>query len=883
MKKLLLFLVLTCCFAQVHAEHLKGGFFTYRNTGQPGSSPGTIRYEVTLTVYMICIPVGTTDPRASATVPVTIFNASTNTEINTIDFPKINQYKIGKSVPEPCVTNTPLNCYYEVLIYRSNVDLAPSAGGYVLSYQRCCRIIGISNLQPPSNAVGNTYSINIPGTNLHPLGPTNSSSTFLTNDTVVICRNSFFRYSFQATDPDGDELHYSFCDAWVGGGQSTGPGTGPNTAAPNPAAPPPYPLVSYENGFSGTTPLGPQVTIDPNTGVISGIGPEIGEYVITVCVEERRNGRTIGFNRKELHVKVADCSVVKATLDPSYVNCNDFNVQFSNNSPNGVRTSSWDFGVPGISSDTSSLAAPPFSYPDTGVYMVKLVVNRGDQCADSMTAPVRVFPGFFTNFNWKGVCANFPTRFFDSTTTRYGVVDKWSWDFGDLTTGADTSRLKNPTYTYPTPQPYMVRMIVGTSKGCLDTVEKQVFITDKPPLAIPARDTLMCSGDTMQLRAVGDGLFSWTPNTRMLNANTATPLTWPTVTTTYTVRLDADGCIATDTMQVRVVNLVTLRMPADTTICLTDTAHLYAFSNGLRYLWRPSLETEESREVDRFVVPTLAINDYKVYSRIGHCIDSGMLRVRTVPYPKITLMGDTLICFRASVQLQASHNGTSFEWNPKTWLTNANTLTPVARPPDTTMYVLTVRDTLSGCPKPSFDTVVVNVTPRIHASAGNDTAVIAGQPLQLQATGGVRYEWTPGTGLNRTDVANPIGFYDIDPEYIQYFVRVFDPYNCVDSACVRVRVFRTEPSIFVPTAFTPNHDGKNDEVKPIAVGMRTIRFFRIFNRWGQLVFETTVNGQGWDGTIKGKEQNTEVYVWVCEAEDFRGARYFRKGTVTLIR
>ncbi|RYZ22578.1 MAG: PKD domain-containing protein, partial [Chitinophagaceae bacterium] len=656
MKKLLLLLLFCGCFFQGFAEHLKGGFFTYRNTGQPGSAPGSIRYDVTLTVYMTCTA---NSQQASNSVPVTVFNAGTNTEIITINFPQVQRFELRKDYPEPCINNMPPPCYYLVLVYRASVDLVPSAAGYVLSYQRCCRIIGISNLQAPSNGVGNTYSINIPGTNLNPLGPTNSSSTFLVNDTVVVCRNSFFRFSFEATDPDGDQLRYSFCDAWVGGGQAQGPPNGPNTATPNPAAPPPYGLVPYEPGFSGTTPLGPRATIDPNTGVISGIAPDVGEYVVTVCVEERRGGAIIGFNRKELHVKVTDCSVVKATLDPSYVNCDDFNVQFVNNSPTGVNTSFWDFGVPGLANDTSTLAAPPFTYPDTGVYTVKLVVNRGDRCADSMTSTVRVYPGFFTNFNWKGVCANFPTRFFDSTRTRYGVVDKWSWDFGDATTNADTSRLQNPTYTYPTPQMYNVRMIVGTSKGCLDTVEKQVFILDKPPLAIPARDTLMCAGDTMQLRAEGDGLFSWTPNTRMLNANTATPLVWPTVTTTYTVRLDADGCIATDTMQVRVVNFVTLRMPADTTVCLTDSAHLYAISNGLRYRWEPSLEIDETREPDRYVIPTAPLNSYKVYSRIGHCIDSGTLRVRTVPYPQISIMGDTLICFRASVQLQASHDGTS--------------------------------------------------------------------------------------------------------------------------------------------------------------------------------------------------------------------------------
>jgi gliding motility-associated-like protein len=879
MKKLLLFLLLGLCVNTAFADHLKGGFFTYRYVGA-GATAGTYRYDVTLTVYMVCA--AKSNPGQTPTsVPITIFNTATNTEITTVSFPRVNSFDVAKTVPEQCITNTPVECYYYIQVYQSTVDLAPTAAGYTLSYQRCCRIIGISNLIGPTNSLGNTYSVAIPGTNVHPDGPKNRSSTFQINDTVVICRNSYFEYSFQGSDPDGDILRYSFCDAFDGGGQ--GQGNCLTCSTPNPAAAPPYALVPYSGGFGGTTPLGNRVTIDPNSGLIKGIAPDIGEYVVTVCVEEIRGGVVIARNRKELHVKVADCSVVRATLDPSYVNCKDFNVQFTNNTPSGVNTSFWDFGVPVVTTDTSSLAAPPFTYPDTGVYQVKLVVNRGDRCADSMTAPVRVYPGFFSGFRIQGVCANRPTRFFDSTVTRYGVVDRWSWDFGDLATQADTSHLQNPTYTYPAPTNYDVTFIVGTSKGCLDTVKRRITITDKPPLFIPTRDTLMCASDTMQLNAVGAGNFSWTPNNRMSGANTATPLTWPVVSTTYTVVLDADGCIATDTMRVRVVNFVTLRMPADTTVCLSDSARLYAYTNGLRFLWTPGIQNGESTDLTPMVFPTQPINDYKLYSRIGHCIDSGIYRIRTVPYPTVSISGDTLICFRASVQLQGSHNGTSFQWSPTTWLTNANTVTPTARPPVNTTYVLTVRDTLSGCPKPSSDTVVVSVMPRIYPDAGNDTMVVAGQPVQLHATGGIRYLWTPAIGLNRPDIADPIGFYDINPEYINYIVRVYDSLNCVDSARVRVRVFRTGPSIFVPTAFTPNGDGRNDVVKPIAVGMRLIRFFRVFNRWGELVYETTVNGAGWDGRINGKEQGTNVFVWVCEAEDYTGKRYFSKGTVTLIR
>ena len=87
----------------------------------------------------------------------------------------------------------------------------------------------------------------------------------------------------------------------------------------------------------------------------------------------------------------------------------------------------------------------------------------------------------------------------------------------------------------------------------------------------------------------------------------------------------------------------------------------------------------------------------------------------------------------------------------------------------------------------------------------------------------------------------------------------------------------------MPTAFTPNGDGKNDKVRPIAAGMLRIEYFNIYNRWGQLVFSTQMDGHGWDGAIGGQIQNTGVFTWAVKAVDYMGKSYFQKGTVTLIR
>ena len=98
-----------------------------------------------------------------------------------------------------------------------------------------------------------------------------------------------------------------------------------------------------------------------------------------------------------------------------------------------------------------------------------------------------------------------------------------------------------------------------------------------------------------------------------------------------------------------------------------------------------------------------------------------------------------------------------------------------------------------------------------------------------------------------------------------------------------VKVFATTPIVFVPTAFTPNNDGKNDILKPIPAGIARIEYFMVYNRWGQQVFQSSAASQGWDGRINGKLQGTNTYVWLVKAVDYTGATYFQKGTVTLIQ
>jgi gliding motility-associated-like protein len=863
------------------ANHLKGGFITYKYLGTAAN--GNLRYSIRITVYMICTASG---GQLDPSLPVTIYDAGSNALIFNGQTTVTNTYNLLKTWDDLCITGEKTGCIYKIYTYDlPNVELPPNSAGYVVSYQRCCRITGIANIAGSSQNYGNTYTVTIPGSNRGALAPQNSSPEFLINDTATICRLSYFQLLFSATDPNSDSLSFSFCDALHGGGQATSPANGPNTASPNPAAAPPYSSVPYSGGFSGGSPLGPNVTIDPRTGMISGIAPESGEYVVAVCVNEYKSGVLIASSRKELHIEVGDCNAVKATLNPEYVNCKTTSVSFKNNTPNGIVTNFWDFGVTSSTTDTSSQATPTFNYPDTGVYNVKLHVVSGAGCTDSTTAIVRVFPGFDPGFMINGVCTNKPTQFFDTTKTKYGVVNSWSWNFGESTVTNDTSTLQNPVFTYPLSGSKPVVFIVGSSKGCRDTVLKNIFIQDKPPLDFAFRDTLICNGDSLELHGIGNGNFSWTPNANMLNPNTPDPTVWPSVTTTYTARLDDNGCINTDTVRVRVVNFVTLIGRPDTTICLTDSVQLgVAYTNALKFTWTPTTGIADPTVLNAMALPTAPSQSYHLVARISHCIAEDDLGVNTVPYPTSNAGPDTTICYNTSAFLHGAVNATNFIWTPVNTLNNPSMLDPVARPLDTTAYILMAISPLSGCPKPVRDTVIVNVLPRIIPFAGRDTAVIVNQPLQFNATGGTSYIWSPSTGLSNPNIPNPIGIYNIsDIDRVRYKVRVFNSSGCEDSAFVNVRIFRLPAQVLVPTAFTPNFDGTNDLFRPIGVGITKILYFRVFNRWGQLVFSTTQNNHGWDGKINGKEQGTGVFVWVVKAVDYTGKDFFAKGTVTLIR
>ncbi|MCW3116494.1 MAG: hypothetical protein JWM28_576 [Chitinophagaceae bacterium] len=868
MRKQIVFLILLGIPFFAMADHITGGQMYYKYTG---TTNGLNHYNVTLKLYMRCNS-GRQFPDPGY---VSVFDKSTFARISDIPVSLSNQETLTLTDNNPCITNPPIVCYI-VGYYNFIVSLASSVNGYILSAQINFRIDGISNLVSGYGQTGATYTTEIPGTSSLAAADINSSAHFTGVDLVVSCAHNAFSYNFAAVDEDSDELHYYFCNAYATGG---GGGRGGEGA---PASPPPYSRVPYGAGYSGSSPLGNNVKINASTGLITGLAPTEGIYVVTVCVDEIRNGVVIATQRKDLQVNIADCNIAAASLLPDYLLCGDTKtITISNQSVSPlIKTYNWDFfDNKGDLLYSSSEGNVSYSFPDTGSYSVKLVINRGGPCSDSVVSLASVYPGFVPAFEFSGICIAKPTVFTDASTSVYGTVNSWEWDFGDNADDGNFS--ENTTHTFAVTGPKNVQLIATDTKGCRDTITKTVNIVDKPPIQLAFRDTLICLNDKVPLLASGSGIFSWTPEVNIVNENTPNPIVSPTVTSVYFVHLDEEGCLNDDSVKINVVDHVTLQAMNDTTICSSDTIQLKLISDGLNYSWTPASQINNAL-LSSPVAVTDVTTTYNVTAVIGSCSASDRVVVNTVPYPTAKAGDDKLICYNTSVQLQAASDGNIYLWTPAASLTNASILNPVANPQASTDYVLFTYDS-KGCPKPGKDTVLVTVLPDIIAFAGRDTAVVTGQPLHFNAAGGVSYLWEPSTGLSANDIADPVGIYNFPSPGILYKLYVYNEAGCTDSAFMTVKVFNTKPSVFVPTAFTPNSDGRNDRLRPIAAGMKNIEYFNVYDRWGQLVFSTHTSGEGWDGTIGGQPQGTGTFVWIVKAMDYSGMPYFQKGITTLIR
>jgi gliding motility-associated-like protein len=344
---------------------------------------------------------------------------------------------------------------------------------------------------------------------------------------------------------------------------------------------------------------------------------------------------------------------------------------------------------------------------------------------------------------------------------------------------------------------------------------------------------------------------------------------------------DANGCIKLGLDSLNLNNTVTLSTFTPNAICEGLNTTLSIQSNAINFAWTPTNTLSNPNIINPIANPIITTK-YYVKAIIGICFKLDSITVNVNPAPIANAGTSETICFNTNTQLNGS-GGAIYSWSPSRYLSNPNIQNPqVIQAKVNTKYSLLVTD-LNGCNSLNPSSVVISITPKVRIFAGNDTLVAINQPVQLRVVelsnaGVIKYEWTNPYKLNFSNIYNPIA--TIDKDY-EYYVTGKTINNCEGSDSIKLKAYNG-PEIYVPNTFSPNGDYKNDQLKPICIGIKSLHYFKIFNRFGELIFETSTINKGWDGLFKGKLQDIATFVWIAEAEDYFGRLIQRKGTSILI-
>ena len=408
---------------------------------------------------------------------------------------------------------------------------------------------------------------------------------------------------------------------------------------------------------------------------------------------------------------------------------------------------------------------------------------------------------------------------------------------------------------------------VGTG-GCQATSAQSVSVDVTPDPSWTTLTTCI-SGSAIDLNTTITGTTGGTWSGTGVTGSNFDPSVG-TQALTYTVTSGA--CTASSTQSVTVLDPTPSTTPTHVSCFgLTDGAASTTMTGGsgnYTYSWNPSGQTGANPS-------GLGAGTYMVTITDVDANCSVMDSVTILEPSEIVLnMTGLDACApemgTAMVQASGGSGVLSYDWGVLSSTTN--TVTNV----DSAMATVVVTDA-NGCT--ATDSVFVNVWPLPITTITNDTTIYSGDFIQLNTSGGVMYEWTPSTYLSCDDCANPVATPE-DPT--TYCVNITDTRGCQVEECVLIDIEIICGDVFVPSAFSPNEDGENDELCVYSDCMESLTF-TIYNRWGEKVYETSNMQICWDGTWKGKPLNSAVFVYVLDGYLINGQTITQKGNISLIR
>ena len=496
------------------------------------------------------------------------------------------------------------------------------------------------------------------------------------------------------------------------------------------------------------------------------------------------------------------------------------------------------------------------------------------------------FPIVVAEFDAQTDCLPAPVSFQNNS---YGAAS-FVWTFGD----GDASFSASPTHVYDGPGVYTVTLVATNNAACnvSDTTQGQVVVLGNESYALD--DVTVCAGASVQigLLPISDPAFTflWEPPQFLSSSSVPNPVSTPSTSISYTLFLSNGICTDTITQNVLVQNAA-IDAGNDTTLCGSNTSVILT-ANGFGttdlFQWSSNSGfTDTLNDTPSDSTATVQVNGDAVFfvRPLGNTcgsMDSVHVHVELIS-PSLT--GDTLTCAEGVAELHVlgADAGSTFQWSPDDHLTGQGTADVSVSIASTETFSVTVTSP-AGCTW--SDDITVLVSSIFGSSIGasvDQPIVLPGTTVQLSATPttGVNYSWLPAAEVSDPDIQSPTAFIT----QTTTFYLVISDGICTRSDSVTVTVYEMncdEPDIFIPDAFTPNGDGNND-VLYVRGRFISRMELKIFDRWGELVFETTSPAAGWDATFKGKPVDPAVFVYWLEATCADGQEFFKKGNVTVIR
>ena len=749
-----------------HASHIVGGEITYQCLGNN-------QYEIILDVYRDCF-YGAPNAQFDDPAMIGIYDQAGQLK-GQLNIALMQRDTIDADLGDPCLF-VPGDVCVETTRYRQTVTLSPLPGGYVFSYQRCCRNQTISNIADPDET-GASFVVRLTEA---AIAACNGAPEFDNFPPIFICINKPIEFDHSATDSDGDELIYRL-NTPVTGGTINNPQPSPsvNTA-------PPYDPVTFIAPFSlddllgaGSGPNADPLTIDPNTGLITGLPTMQGQFVVGICVEERRNGVLLSTVCRDFQYNVGQCSEITADIVAPDAQCDDLTVDFEANFGAGNIATNvvWYFDWPNLT-PTATDEITSYTYPDTGSYTVALIAEPGASCADT------AFQEVFLQFN--SLDADFSLAIFDCTdvsviditslsTDNIGTINSYTYTVNVDGGGSQTYTEADPVAQVPLGSTGTITLDITSENGCVASRTRPYTTGTFNPTDNIENALTICAGESVALNPnAPDTLinytYSWSANTG--DPTALNPTVSPAQTTTYSVTITAvdNICFVTEDITVTVLELPELAFDAQIDCNGTTVTFLNQSTNATDFVWDfgdPTTSDDTSTEVSpTYTYPTTG--DYTVTLRTApgeRCQDE---LVRTISLPVRVLEADfdfdyTDGCGTDAITIQFNQtvinsldNTDGYSWTFSNGETSTAANPSIALTEEQQLTVTLTVTTAEGCTDVISRTLNVDFT-ELDNLPTEDVQVCPGETAELNPGGDMSYDylWSPATGLSDPTSANP--------------------------------------------------------------------------------------------------------------------------------